>query len=199
MIELGRLKSLNIFISGEVNKPGIHLIHPFSDVFTSLIQAGGVKKEGSLRAIEILRDDVLVGKVDLYDFFINGKKMPMNVKLLDGDVINVPSVQNRIEILGEVNRPGFYEMLSSDNVSNLVNYAAGFTALASTNLIIESVIPINERTSDDIVNYSFILNIKDLQSINLGNGSIVEVKKVVENFSKATVFVELNIQDLILH
>ena len=188
MIELGRLKSLNIFISGEVNKPGIHLIHPFSDVFTSLIQAGGVKKEGSLRAIEILRDDVLVGKVDLYDFFINGKKMPMNVKLLDGDVINVPSVQNRIEILGEVNRPGFYEMLSSDNVSNLVNYAAGFTALASTNLIIESVIPINERTSDDIVNYSFILNIKDLQSINLGNGSIVEVKKVVENFSKATVF-----------
>ena len=29
----------------------------------------------------------------------------MNVKLLDGDVINVPSVQNRIEILGEVNRP----------------------------------------------------------------------------------------------
>ena len=40
----------------------------------SLIQAGGVKFEGSLRAIEILRDDVLVGKVDLYDFFINGKK-----------------------------------------------------------------------------------------------------------------------------
>ena len=47
-------------------------------------------------------------------------------------------------------------MLSSDNVSNLVNYAESFTALASTNLIIESVIPINERTSDDIVNYSFI-------------------------------------------
>ena len=42
MLELGQLKSINIFLTGNINKPGIHLVHPFSDVFTSLVQAGGV-------------------------------------------------------------------------------------------------------------------------------------------------------------
>ena len=48
MIELGQLKSINVFFSGEIQNPGINLIHPFSDVFTAIIQAGGVKNSGSL-------------------------------------------------------------------------------------------------------------------------------------------------------
>ena len=38
MLELGQLKSINVFLTGQVNKPGIHLIHPFSDAFTSIVQ-----------------------------------------------------------------------------------------------------------------------------------------------------------------
>jgi len=56
MLELGKLKSLNIYFSGEINNPGIHLVHPFSDVLSAIIQAGGVKIEGSLRKIQIMRD-----------------------------------------------------------------------------------------------------------------------------------------------
>ena len=42
MIEIGKIGSLNIYFSGEVFEPGIHLIHPFSDVFMSLSKAGEI-------------------------------------------------------------------------------------------------------------------------------------------------------------
>ena len=33
MLELGKIKSVNVYFSGQVKKPGINLIHPFSDIF----------------------------------------------------------------------------------------------------------------------------------------------------------------------
>ena len=33
MIQLGKLKSINIYFTGLISSPGVHLIHPFSDVF----------------------------------------------------------------------------------------------------------------------------------------------------------------------
>ena len=44
-VELGKIKSINVFFTGEVNNPGISIIHPFSDILTALIQAGGVQKQ----------------------------------------------------------------------------------------------------------------------------------------------------------
>ena len=57
--------SLNIYFSGEVNKPGIQLVHPFSDIFSALVQAGGVNVEGSLRSIQLIRNNE---KIDTIDF-----------------------------------------------------------------------------------------------------------------------------------
>ena len=48
MLELGKIKSVNVYFSGQVSSPGINLIHPFSDIFSALVQAGGVKDSGSL-------------------------------------------------------------------------------------------------------------------------------------------------------
>ena len=42
LLELGKLKSINVYFSGETENPGINLIHPFSDIFTALNQ-GGIK------------------------------------------------------------------------------------------------------------------------------------------------------------
>ena len=44
-VELGKIKSINVFFITEVNNPGISIIHPFSDILTALIQAGGVQKQ----------------------------------------------------------------------------------------------------------------------------------------------------------
>ena len=50
-LELGSLKSINIYLTGNVKDPGIKLIHPFSNIYTALVQAGGIKKSGSLEVL----------------------------------------------------------------------------------------------------------------------------------------------------
>ena len=67
-----KLKSLNIYFSGEIARPGVQLVHPFSDIFVALIQAGGINIEGSLRKIQLIRDNKIIAVVDLYSFFNNG-------------------------------------------------------------------------------------------------------------------------------
>ena len=136
-LELGRLKSVNVYFTGEVENPGIHLIHPFSDVFTAIVQSGGIKDNGSLRNIHLLRDNKIISQIDFYSFFISGKNDFSDVKIIDGDVIHIPSIQNRINIVGEVNRPGFYEISKNDEISDLIQYASGFTNLASTSIIFD--------------------------------------------------------------
>ena len=56
MLELGKLKSINVYFSGQIETPGINLIHPFSDIFSSIVQAGGIRQEGSLRQVQLIRN-----------------------------------------------------------------------------------------------------------------------------------------------
>jgi hypothetical protein len=43
MLELRQLKSINVYFSGQIENPGINLIHPFSDIFSAIVQVGGLK------------------------------------------------------------------------------------------------------------------------------------------------------------
>jgi protein involved in polysaccharide export with SLBB domain len=54
-----------------------------------------------------------------------------DVKLLAGDVLFIPETDRRTVILGQVNRPGAYEMLAGQRVSDLVAAAGGPTQRAA--------------------------------------------------------------------
>ena len=75
MLTLGELKSINIYFSGNIENPGINLVHPFSDIFTAIVQAGGVTKDGTLREIQLIRNGEIIDSVDFYSFFLDGKKI----------------------------------------------------------------------------------------------------------------------------
>ena len=92
MLELGKLKSINVYFSGQIEIPGINLIHPFSDIFSAIVQAGGVKQEGSLRQVQLIRNGTVVSTVDFYSFFTDGKNNFSSTRILDGDVIHIPIV-----------------------------------------------------------------------------------------------------------
>jgi len=186
-LELGRLKSLNIFVSGMVLKPGIHLIHPFSDIFTALIQSGGVDLNGSLRTIQIIRNNQIIANVDLYEFFNKGSRASIDFKLSDGDVINVPPVKKRVQIEGEVIRPGYYEVSENENLNDLTKFAAGRTSRAANFIILDKIIPIEERTSDDNSQISLNVNFLDADSVMLNNGDKVNIPKITEVDNKVEV------------
>ena len=135
-VSLGQLKSINVTFVGEVKLPGIHPVHPFSTVLTSLIQAGGVDTTGSLRNIQIIRGDDDPEEVDLYAFLLSGETGKANMRLQDNDVIFIPPRSSSIEIDGAIKRPGIYESLPNESVADLVDYAGGLKAKAHHKMVI---------------------------------------------------------------
>jgi len=188
MLELGKLKSLNIYFSGEVFKPGIQLVHPFSDIFAALVQVGGINKNGSLRNIQLIRNNKIISSIDFYEFFISGSNVFSNIKLIDGDIIHVPVIKNRIEIQGSVLRPGYYEILPKDRLNDAISYAAGLEAKASSFVTLDTVKPINERTSQDNILSSINIDLKNSDSLLLNNGDVIKVRSIGDSSSKLEIF-----------
>jgi len=188
MVELGKIKSVNVYFSGQVVSPGVNLIHPFSDVFSALIQAGGIKENGSLRKVQIIRNSEIIALVDFYSFFLSGINPFSVIRILDGDTIHVPTVVNRSEIKGEVANPGYYELLDSDFLSNLIDYAGGLSSVASEKVIINDIIPINNRLSDDFAKSGRLINLSKNEKVNIQNGAVVEILPIANNDSSVSVF-----------
>ena len=73
-LSLGRIKQINVNIMGEVNRPGVYSISGLASFLDALTLAGGIKKSGSLRNINIINNDK-VEKVDLYNFLFQLKNL----------------------------------------------------------------------------------------------------------------------------
>mgnify|MGYP005829212601 FL=1 len=187
LLELGAVKSINVYFSGETKAPGIHLIHPFSDIFTALIQAG-ITDNGSLRNIKLTRQGQLINEFDFYSFFINGDDTFSDIRVLDGDIIHIPVVSKRVKIGGEIIRDGYFELSNDETLSDLITYAGGFTHRASSNVILDSVLPTLVRDSDDNALKSKSISIKDFSNTNLNNGDSINVPSISSVETKAEIF-----------
>jgi len=175
MLELGQLKSINVYFSGQIGNPGINLVHPFSDVFSAIVQAGGITNNGSLRKIQIIRSNKIIEEVDFYSFFTKGDDNFSNIRILDGDVIHIPEFAIRAEVTGETLNQGFFELNEDESISDLISYAGGFSENASSSAILDIIIPLTERTSDDNSRISMNINLKDLKNIKITNGAVLNV------------------------
>ena len=186
-VELNNLKSINIFFTGQINNPGVHLIHPFSDILLAITQAGGINKSGSLREISVIRDNKILTVIDLYSFFNAGVNPSFNLKLIDGDVIHIPPVKTRVKIGGEIFRPGFYEVLKDETLSDLISHSLGLTSTASSIITADRIAPVGERESNDFAKSSIKFNYSDSSKIQLKNGDNFFINKIGEVNTKVQV------------
>jgi len=187
MLTLGKLKSINVYFTGYVESPGINLIHPFSDIYSAIVQAGGINSNGTLREVQLIRDGVIVKTFDFYSFFMDGKNTFSNTKLIDGDIIHIPLVKKRVGISGAVVRPGTYELLPNEDVSDLLNFASNLKSTASTTLFFNRNIPTDLRTSDDNAQTSFSVNINEIDTILLNDGDKISIPGIPAVSSKVEV------------
>ena len=188
MLELGQLKSINVYFSGQIENPGIHLIHPFSDIFSAITQVGGVKIEGSLRKIQIIRENKIINTVDFFSFFTTGENNFSNIRILDGDIIHIPPVKIRSEIKGEILSEGFFELLSGESVDHLISYAGGLSKDASSYAMLDIIIPSENRSSNDNAKISINVDLKESSNIKITNGSILEIFPLGEVETKVEIF-----------
>jgi protein involved in polysaccharide export with SLBB domain len=181
-VELGKTKSINVYFTGQVTNPGISLVHPFTDVFSALVQSGGINSNGSLRNVKLIRNGKTYNIYDFYSFFLSGIDNFSSDRLLDGDIIHIPQVEKRVEIRGAVNSPSFFELLPNENYKDLLNYASGYTKNASSIISVIQIIPISSRDSDDVARKS--LNLKrgdELNTLSINNGDRFIVNSITTN------------------
>lgn len=130
-ITLGKIRTVRVFVYGEVKSPGGYAVSALATLFNVLYEAGGPTDNGSLRQIKLIRNKK-ASPVDLYDFLVRGDKS-CDLPLMSGDVIFVPLVGPQATIRGEVKRPGIYELVGDECVSDLIELAGGPTAKAYLN------------------------------------------------------------------
>ena len=181
MLELGKLKSINVYFTGQVNNPGINLIHPFSDVFSALVQNGGVDNTGSLRNVTLIRNGKKIEVIDFYSFFTSGISEFQKIRIIDGDVIHVPVVGKRVSINGEIQRQMQYELIDSESISDLIDYAGGLTSTASNKAILNNIIPMDERISDDFAKSGSIVYLSSSTDVLINNGAEVNILPIASN------------------
>ncbi|MCF6157487.1 MAG: hypothetical protein E3K32_02710 [wastewater metagenome] len=125
-ITMGYLRTIKVYIVGEVKQPGAYNISALSTITNALSAAGGPSKTGSLRKIELKRNNRTVTSFDFYNFLLYGDKSK-DSHLESGDVIFVPPIGPVAGIAGEIKRPGIYELRTPTNIKDFIDMAGGRT------------------------------------------------------------------------
>lgn len=128
-VNLGTTRTIKITLVGEVKTPGSYTLSSLTTFFNALYLSGGPSVNGSLRNIELIRNNKIHKKVDFYTFLQKGL-MYGNIRLEDQDVINFPVYQKRVGIYGEVKRPAIYELKQEETLDDLIRYAGAYTDIA---------------------------------------------------------------------
>jgi protein involved in polysaccharide export with SLBB domain len=125
-LTLAGLRQFPVFVSGFAGAPGTVLATGADTLLTVLSRAGGIKKTGSLRAVELNRagkDDAEKIQIDFYDSLINGNSLDMRVR--EGDSIFVPGIGPTVALSGELRRPGIYELKGQTSLAAVLELAGG--------------------------------------------------------------------------
>ncbi len=123
-LSLGKLRTIQVFMLGQVTRPGSYSLSSVARVLNALYAAGGPTREGSLRDVRVLRGGHVMNRVDLYDVILGGD--PGRVaRLENGDVVFVPPAQRRVTVQGPVRRAGIYELRAGEQLRALLALAGG--------------------------------------------------------------------------
>jgi protein involved in polysaccharide export with SLBB domain len=177
-ISLGDIRTIHITVIGAY-KSGTYNVSSLSNVISALSEAGGPNTIGSYREIEVIRNNKIFTKVDLYRFLQYGDQS-QNIGLKDNDIIRVPPYKNRIELTGEVKRPGIFEVIGNESFSQILEYAGGFSDNAYSAMV--KIIQKNDKEK----------SVKDLSKLEFGkyqpqSGDVVSISKIINRYQNRVV------------
>ncbi|MBB3195156.1 SLBB domain-containing protein [Roseateles terrae] len=165
---LGKLRSIRIYVTGFVAKPGAYTVSSLATLVSGLIRAGGPSGSGSFRNIELRRDGQLVAQFDAYDFLLKGDKAA-DRPLQAEDVIHVGPIGPQVAILGSVNKPAIGELKPTETVDDVLAMAGGFSAVADRSRI--AVERLSERIERRITELALPQQLK----ASVTNGDVLRV------------------------
>jgi protein involved in polysaccharide export with SLBB domain len=139
---LGRLRSIQVYVVGQAQQPGAHKVSSLSTLVNAIFASGGPTANGSMRNIQLKRAGRTVTTLDLYDFIAKGDK-GRDLPLQAGDVIVIPPAGARVAITGAFDQAAIYELKpGADTVGAILALGGGVPSLASTRkALLERIAP----------------------------------------------------------
>lgn len=175
-ISLGPLRSIRIFVLGDVHQPGSYTVSGLSTMTNALLVSGGVKPIGSLRDIQLKRNGEIITRLDLYDLLLRGDTRA-DARLQPGDVIFVPPIGATVGVAGEVKRPAIYEMKHEKTLGEALAFSGGLLSTAyPTGAQLERINNQRERTLLDVN-----LSAPAVLATPVQNGDVLRVHSILEN------------------
>lgn len=188
-VTMGSLKSMQIFVLGDVKRPGAYTIGSFATITDALLMAGGPTGIGTMRNVQLKRKDTVITTFDLYDLLLKGDKSKDTV-LQAGDVVFVPVAGPIAGVAGNVKRPAIYELKEKCDLSTLIELAGGIIPTAYTQQIQVERIVKNERQVIVDIDDEHLAKAKDFR---LQDVDLVKIFNIVEKETNV-VFVNGNVK-----
>lgn len=174
-VTMGRLRSIQVYVVGEVARPGAYQVNALSHVSDALQAAGGITKVGSLRRIELRRGNQVSKSIDLYGLLLSGHNSAED-QLDPGDVVFVPVIGPVAAVTGDVKRPAIYELAgNSESLESLLKLSGGISAFGYTQRVqVERVENHQKRIALDVD-----LSSLRSQSFAVHDGDLVKIYPVL--------------------
>jgi protein involved in polysaccharide export with SLBB domain len=182
-VTLTKVRTMQIFVVGEVEKPGAQSLSGLGTAFTALYQAGGPTVRGSMRNIRILDTKGTAKEIDLYRYLLSGDRS-QDLPLKNGDTVFVPAVGEQIKVSGLVVRPAIYEIKAQTSLADALQMAGNVQAQAYMGRVRVS------RWSGDQRRQTFDLSLRDenaLKGFILHNGDEIKVDRGIETIGNGLV------------
>ena len=173
-ISVGQTRSMTVNVMGEVKVPGTYTLSAFSTVFHALYMAGGINDIGTLRNIKVFRNGRQITVVDVYEYILNGR-LAGNIRLMENDVIVVGPYECLVGIEGNIKRPMFYEMRSTESVGTVLKYAGGFTGDAY-----KKAVRLTRKSGDRYTVYN--IEEFDMSTFKINDGDAVTVDGILNRY-----------------
>tara|TARA_Y100000996_G_scaffold347559_1_gene285945 strand:- start:880 stop:3624 length:2745 start_codon:yes stop_codon:yes gene_type:complete len=173
-VSLTQLRPVKVTFLGESNAPGPHLVGGFATVLNALYSSGGIKISGSLRNIQVFRNNRLKKTIDLYDYITKGS-LDGDIRLMNNDIIFIPVRENTVQLKGTIRNESIYELKKGEGINEILSYSGGLNANSSSLAVISRIKPLTERVQNET--YPRFLTSFDISKSMSSSKEIYSVKK----------------------
>lgn len=174
-VTLGSIRSIQVLLIGEVNRPGTYTLPSLASVANALYVSGGPGANGSFRNIQVIRSGSVITTFDLYDFIRSGD-LSNNIILQDQDIVKVNPYKTRVELDGQVKQPAIFEAKEGETLATILEYAGGYTDNAYRSVIRASRINDKEREMITVTE-------SEIAGFKLQSGDKFFVDAILDRFS----------------
>jgi len=178
-VNLGHLRSIQVYVVGEARRPGAFTVSALSTVLNVLFTSGGPNVSGSLRRIEVRRGGTTISTLDLYDLLLKGDRSK-DIRLQSGDTIFIPATGPQVAIGGAITHPGIYELRGETSIASILELAGGFTPIGlNTEVSLQ-------RIDSDHVRAAFTVKLDDAgRQMTLRNGDVLLANHMTAAFEQS--------------